>query len=83
MTLAVKHSIPAPKAMLTRASIAIVYSFAVSTNWLNKFLNLKLFYKVVITAVGKARLSSSSFPRSAQITITATSFPLWFGSGFL
>ena len=61
----VKHSIPAPKAMLTKAFVAILHSFTVSPNWSNRFLNLELFYKVVITAASKASLSSSSSPRSA------------------
>ena len=83
MTSAVKHSIPTPEAMLTRAFVAIFRSFVASPNWLKKFLNLELFCKVVIVAAGRAGFSSSTSPGSAQITTAATPFPLWFGSGFL
>ena len=78
-----KHSTPAPEVMLTRASVAIFLSFAVSPNWSNKFLNLELRCKVVIAAVGRNGFSSSSSLGSAQITIAATPLPLWFRSGFL
>ena len=78
-----KHSTLAPEAMLTRASVAIFLSFAVSPNWLNKFLNLELRCKVVIVAAGRVGFSSLSSRGSAQITTVATPFPLWFRSGFL
>ena len=78
-----KHSTPAPEAMLTRASVAIFLSFVVSPSWLNKFLNLELYCKVVMAAASRVGFSSLSSPRSMQITTTATPFPLWFGSGFL
>ena len=78
-----KHSTPAPEAMLTRHSVAIFLSFVVSPSWSNKFLNLELYCKVVMAAASKAGFSSSSSPGSTQITITATPFPLWFGSEFL
>ena len=77
------HSTPTLKAMLTRASMAIFLSFVVSPNWSNKFLNLELYCKVVMAAVGRAGSSSLSSLGSAQITIAATPFPLWFGSKFL
>ena len=83
MTSAVKYFIPALEEMLTRASMAIFHSFAINPSWSNKFLNLELFYKVVIAAVGRVGFSYSSSPGSAQITTAATPFPLWFGSGFL
>ena len=83
MTSAVIHSIPALEVMLIKASTAIFRSFSVRPNWSNKFLNLELFCKVVISAAGKAEFSSSSSPRSAQISTVATPFPLWFGSEFL
>ena len=73
----------APEAMLIRAFVAILCSFAVSSNWSNKFLNLELSCNVVIATTGRAGLSSSSSPRSAQITTTTTHFPLWFRIGFL
>jgi len=41
--------------MITRASVAIFRSFAVSPSWLNKFLNLEFFCKVVIDVAGRAR----------------------------
>ena len=78
-----KHSTPAPEAMLTRASVAIFLSFVVHPSCSNKFLNLELYCKVVMAATGRAGFSSSSSPRSAQITTAATPFPLWFGSEFL
>ena len=71
-----KHSTPASKGMLTRASVAIFLSFVVSPSWSNKFLNLELYCKVVMVAAGRAGFSSSSSPGSAQITTTATPFPL-------
>ena len=37
-----RHSTPAPEVMLTKASVAIFLSFAVSPNWSNRFLNLAL-----------------------------------------
>ena len=74
---------PPPKTMLTRASVTILCSFIVSFNWSNKFFNLELFYKVVITTTGRASLSSSSSLRFTQITTATTPFPLWFGNGFL
>ena len=74
---------PPPKTMLTRASVTILRSFTVSFNWSNKFFNLELFYKVVITTTGRASLSSSSSLRFTQITTTATPFPLWFRNRFL
>ena len=83
VTSAVRHSIPTLKAMLTRASVAIVRSIAMSPNWSNKFLNLELFYKVVIATASKVGLSSLYSPRSAQITTAAIPFPSCFGSGFL
>ena len=78
-----RHSTPAPEAMLTRASVAILHSLAVSSSCLNKFLNLGLFCKVVMAMASRADLSSSSSPGSAQITTVATPFPLWFRNGFL
>ena len=78
-----KHSTPAPEAMLTRASVAILLSFIVSPNWSNKFLNLELCCKVVMAVAGRAEFSSSSSSRSVQITTAATPFPLLFGSGSL
>ena len=83
MTSTDKHSTPTLEAMLTKASMAIFLSFVVSPNWSNKSLNLELYCKVVIVAAGRAGFSSSSSLGSAQITTTATPFPLWFGSGFL
>ena len=78
-----KHSTPALEVMLTRASVAIFLSFVVSPNWSNKFLNLELCYKVVMATAGRAGFSSSSSPRSTQMTTAATPFLLWFGSEFL
>ena len=78
-----KHSIPALEAMLIKTSVAIFLSFAMSPNWSNKFLNLDLYCKVVMAATGRVGFSSSSSPRSAQITTATTPFPWWFGSGFL
>ena len=78
-----KHSIPASEAMLTRGFVAIFLSFVVRPSWSNKFLNLELYCKVVMAVVGKARFSSSSSPRSTQITTAATPFLLWFRSEFL
>ena len=83
VTSAIKHSIPTPEAMLTRAPVAILHSFTMSPNLSNKFLNLELFYKVVIATASRAGLSSSSSLGSAQIITTITPFSLWFGSGFL
>ena len=80
---AVKHFTLALEAILTRASIAIFLSFAVSPSWSNKFLNLELRCKVVIATTSKAGFSSLSSLGSAQITTTTRPFPLWFGSGFL
>ena len=77
-----EHSTPVPEAMLTRASVAIFLSFVVSPNWSNKFLNLELYYKMVMAATGKAGFSSSFSPGSTQITIATTPFPLWFGGRF-
>ena len=71
-----KHSTLAPETMLTRASVAIFLSFVVSPSWSNKLLNLELYCKVVMAAAGRAGFSSSSSPRSAQITTAATPFPL-------
>ena len=65
MTFADKHSIPAPEAMLTKASVAIFHSFVISPNWSNKILNLELFYKVVIVAASRAGFSSLSPSRFA------------------
>ena len=79
----VKHSTPVLEAMLTRASVVMFLSFAVSPNWSNTFLNLELRCKVVIAVAGKVGFSSSSSPRFVQITTVATPFPFWFGSGFL
>ena len=78
-----RHSTLAPVAMLTKASMAILHSLAVSFNWLNKFLNLGFFCKVVMAAASRAGLSSSSFPGSTQITTAAATFSLWFENGFL
>ena len=71
----IKHSTLAPEAMLTRASVAIFLSFAISPSWSNKFLNLEFRCKVVIAVAGKAGFSASSSPRSTQITTAATPFP--------
>ena len=83
LTSAAKHSLPAPEAMFTRTSVAILCSLAVSSSWSNRFLNLEHLCKVVMAAAGKVGLSSSSSLESMQITIAATPFPLWLGSGFL
>ena len=71
-----KHSTPATKAMLTRASVAIFLSFVVRPSWSNTFLNLALYCKVVMATAGKAGFSSSSFTGSVQITTAVTPFPL-------
>ena len=76
LVFATRHSTPAPEPMPTRASMAILRLLTVSLSWSNKFLNLELFCKMVMAAAGKADLSSSSSPRSAQITTAATYFPL-------
>ena len=83
ITFADKHSTLALEAILTKAFVAIFLSFVVSHNWSNKFLNLELCCKVVIAVASRVEFSFSSSLGSAQITTAATSFPLWFRSGFL
>ena len=62
---AIRHSIPASKTILTKASVAILRLFAMSSNWSNKFLNKELFCKVVMAVIGSDGLSSLSSPKFA------------------
>ena len=73
---AVRHSTPTPEAMLTKASVAILHLFAVSSKLSNKFLNQELFYRVVMVAAGSDVLSSLSSPEFAQMATAVTPFPL-------
>ena len=74
LTSAAKYSIlaletmltTAFEAMLSRASMTILHSLAVSSSWSNRFLNLELLCKVVMATVGKVGLSSLSSPESVQ-----------------
>ena len=60
-----RHSTLAPKAMLIKASMTILRSFTVNSNWSNKFLNWELLYKVVMAVAGEASLYSLSSPEFA------------------
>ena len=77
-----RHSTPVLEAILTKAFVAILRSLALSSSWLNKFLNLELLCKVVMATAGRASLSFSSSPESAQMTTAATPFPYDSGVGF-
>ena len=52
-------------AILTKASVSILRSFAVSSNWSNKFLNQELLCKVMMAVASSGSLSSSSSLKSA------------------
>ena len=61
----VRHSTPAPEVMLSKAFVAILRLFAISSNWSNKFLNRELFCRVVMAVADSDGLSSFSLLESA------------------
>ena len=69
-----RHSTPASEAILTKASMAILCSFAMSSSWSNKFFNREFLCKVVMVAAN----DDCCYPLSFMIW-EWVSLHLWLG----